>query len=82
MLSKIRRVARKRDKIITDLERTAGTTDRFQSDRAVPGRLVSLEEAEANLSASMESIRGREPGGSASLTSNHDDLYDEFGLPK
>ena len=26
--------------------------------------------------------RGESVGGSASLTFNHDDLYDEFGLPK
>jgi hypothetical protein len=43
---------------------------------------VSPEEAEANLSALMDSVRMRAPSGSASFSSNHDDLYDEFGLPK
>ena len=49
----------------------------FKSKRRIPSRLVSPEEAEANLSALMKSVRG-----SVTLSSNHDDLYDEFGLPK
>ena len=51
----------------------------FKSKRRIPSRLVSPEEAEANLSALMKSVRVR---GSVTLSSNHDDLYDEFGLPK
>ena len=51
----------------------------FKSKRRIPSRLVSPEEAEANLSALMKSVRER---GSVTLSSNHDDLYDEFGLPK
>ena len=51
----------------------------LQSKRRVPSRFVSPEEAEANLSALMKSVRAR---GSVTLSSNHDDLYDEFGLPK
>jgi hypothetical protein len=70
------------DKIISDAKQTGRTTNQFESDRSVPSRLVGPEEAEANLVALMESVRGRAPGSSASLTSNHDDLYDEFGLPK
>lgn len=69
-------------KIISDAEQAGGTTDQFQSDRSIPSRLVTPEEAEANLSALMESVRVRAPGRSASFSSNHDDLYDEFGLPK
>ena len=52
----------------------------LQSKRRVPSRFVSPEEAEANLSALMKSVRARGPSGS--LSPNHDDLYDEFGLPK
>lgn len=51
----------------------------FKSNRRVPSRFVSPEEAEANLSAVMKSVRARV---SVTLSSNHDDLYDEFGLPK
>jgi len=54
----------------------------FKSKRRIPSRLVSPEEAEANLSTLMDSVRMRAPSGSASFSSNHDDLYDEFGLPK
>jgi hypothetical protein len=52
----------------------------LQSKRRVPSRFVSPEEAEANLSALMKSVRARGPSGS--LSPKHDDLYDEFGLPK
>jgi hypothetical protein len=51
----------------------------FKSKRRIPSRLVRPEEAEANLSALMKSVCAR---GSVTLSSNHDDLYDEFGLPK
>ena len=50
----------------------------LQSKRRVPSQFVSPEEAGANLSALMKSVRAR----SVTLSSNHDDLYDEFGLPK
>jgi predicted transcriptional regulator len=70
------------DKIISDAEQTGGKTDQFPSDRSVTGQFVSPEEAEANLSVLMESARMRAPSGSTSFSSNHDDLYDEFGLPK
>jgi hypothetical protein len=52
----------------------------FKSKRRIHSRLVSPEEAEANLSALMKSVRARGPSGS--LSHNQDDLYDEFGLPK
>jgi hypothetical protein len=54
----------------------------FKSKRRIPSRLVSPEEAEANLSTLMDSVRMRAPSGSASFSSKHDDLYDELGLPK
>jgi hypothetical protein len=54
----------------------------FDSNRRIPNRLVTPEEAAGNLSALMASIRARAPSRSAALASNHDDLYDEFGLPK
>lgn len=54
----------------------------LKSSRRIPSRLVTPEEAEANLSALMESVRARAPNGSEMLGSDHDDLYDEFGLPK
>jgi hypothetical protein len=52
----------------------------FKSKRRIPSRLVSPEEAEANLSMLMESVRTRAP--SESAFSDHNDLYDGFGLPK
>ena len=54
----------------------------FNSHHRIPSRLVTPEEAAANLSALMTSIRARAPSRSAALASNHDDVYDEFGLPK
>jgi hypothetical protein len=54
----------------------------FNSNHPIPSRLVTPEEAAANLSALMASIRARAPNRSAALASNYDDLYDEFGLPK
>ena len=54
----------------------------FKSSRRIPSRLVTPEEAEANLAALMEAIRARAPDASAAIASNHDDFYDEFGLPK
>jgi hypothetical protein len=44
--------------------------------------LVTPEEADANLSALMESVRRNAAKRTAKLSSNHDDFYDEFGLPK
>ncbi len=54
----------------------------FNANRRIPSRLVRPEEAAANLSALMASIRTRAPNRSATPASNHDELYDEFGLPK
>jgi hypothetical protein len=53
----------------------------LESKRRIPRRRVTPEEAEANLRQLMESIR-REPGKAEPLDSNHDDLYEEYGLPK
>jgi len=54
----------------------------FKSKRRIPSRLVTPEEAEANLSRLMESIGRREREEAGPLLSDHEDLYDEFGLPK
>ena len=54
----------------------------FKSKRRIPSKLVTLEEAEANLSALMESVRRNASKRATKLSSNHDDFYDEFGLPK
>ena len=53
----------------------------FKSKRRIPSKLVTPEEAEANLSALMESIRKNASANTPGLSSNHDDFYDEFGLP-
>ena len=66
------------DKLISEAEQKEGK-DELQSDLLTPRKLVSPEEAEANLSALMKSVRAR---GSATLSSDHDDLYDEYRLPK
>ena len=54
----------------------------YQSKRRIPSKLVTPEEADANLSALMESVRRNAAKRTAKLSSNHDDLYDDFGLPK
>lgn len=54
----------------------------FKSKRRIPSKLVTPEEAEANLSALLESVRRNASGNATKLSSNHDDFYDEFGLPK
>ena len=54
----------------------------FKSKRRIPSKLVTPEEAEANLSALMESVRRNASGSTAKLPSNHDDFYDGYGLPK
>jgi hypothetical protein len=54
----------------------------FKSRRCIPGKLVTPGEAEANLSALMESVRRNASKRTTILPSNHDDFYDEFGLPK
>jgi hypothetical protein len=54
----------------------------FNANRRIPSRLVAPEEAAANLSALMASIRTRAPNRSATPASSHDEFYDEFGLPK
>jgi hypothetical protein len=54
----------------------------FRAKRRIPSKLVTPEEADANLSALMESVRRNAAKRTAKLSSNHDDLYDDFGLPK
>ncbi len=54
----------------------------FNANRRTPSRLVRPEEAAANLSALMTSIRTRGPNRLATPAATRDDLYDEFGLPK
>jgi hypothetical protein len=66
----------------TTIEVVVRALREFQSKRRILSRLVSLEEAEANLSALMESVRGRGQSSSGSLSSDHDYLYYESGLPK
>jgi hypothetical protein len=54
----------------------------FHSNRRIPSRVVTPEEAGENLSALMASVRSRRSTPSLPPVSNHDEFYDEFGLPK
>jgi hypothetical protein len=66
----------------TTTEVVAKAMREFEAKRRIPSRLVTLEEAATNLSQLMESIGRREHEKAGPLDSNHDDLYDEYGLPK
>jgi hypothetical protein len=54
----------------------------FKSKPRIPSRLVTAEEAAANLSVLMESARKNSSQGQKKLPSDHGDFYYEFGLPK
>ena len=54
----------------------------YRSKRRIPSKLVTPEEADANFAALMESVRRNKANTPAAPASNHDDFYDEFGLPK
>jgi len=73
-----------------ELARTLGTSTtevvvqalrEYKSKRRIPSRLVTPEEADANVAALMEMIKDRDPRDEG-LSSNHDYLYDGYGLPK
>jgi hypothetical protein len=77
--------------IAHELARKLGTTTtdvvvralrEFNSQRRIPSRLVTPEEADANVAALKASLRERRPKDAEGISSNHDYLYDEFGLPK
>lgn len=51
----------------------------FKANRSIPSRIVTADEAQANRAALLRSVRGRGPSG---LSSAHDDLYDDLGMPK
>jgi hypothetical protein len=74
-----------------DLARQLGTTTtevvkralrEFKSKRRIPSKFVTPEEAEANLSALMESVRKNRSSGMDADASDHREFYDELGLPK
>ena len=65
----------------TTTETVVAALREFKSKRRIPSRLVPPEEAEANLSALMASIRKNASASAMRPRSNHDDFYDEFGLP-
>jgi hypothetical protein len=50
--------------------------------RPIASKLVTAEEADANLSALMESVCRNAATRVAKLSSNHDEFYDDFGLPR
>jgi hypothetical protein len=54
----------------------------FKSKRRIPSRLVTPEEADANIAALRKRWSEYGPGDLGGLSSNHDDLYDDYGLPK
>ncbi len=54
----------------------------FKSSRQIPSRIVTVEQADANLAALLDSVRSRTLGRTAELSSDHAHLYDDFGLPK
>jgi hypothetical protein len=67
---------------ITTTEAVVRALRAFRAKRRIPSTLVTPEAADANLTALMESVRRNTVDKTAPLASNHDDFYDEFGLPK
>jgi hypothetical protein len=67
---------------ITTTEAVVRALREFRAKRRIPSTLVTPEAAEANLSALLESVRRNKVNTTALLASDHDDFYDEFGLPK
>ena len=54
----------------------------YSGRRTIPSTKVTVEEAEENYRKIMEGVRKANREHPSALTSDHDFLYDEFGLPK
>jgi len=67
---------------ITTTEAVVRALLAFRVGRRIASTLVTPEAAEANLTALMESVRKNKVDATVLAASNHDDFYDEFGLPK
>ena len=67
---------------VTTTEAVVRALREFGGKRRIQSKLVSPEEADANLSALMKSVLKNKANNTDLIASNHDDFYDEFGLPK